>query len=107
MDAPSMMSFLMPEKDETAMHKSDRWIVTKRGQRRLKQTTQGWDLLVQWKDGSESWIPLREMKESNLVEVTEFAKEKGIDDEPAFAWWVPFVLRKRDVIIGKVKAMAK
>ena len=89
------------------MPKSERWLVTKRGQRKLKQTTQGWDLLVQWKDGAESWIPLKDMKESNPVDVAEFAKAKGIDDEPAFAWWVPFVLRKRDVIISKVKAKAK
>ena len=45
------------KKDDTAVSKADRWIITKRGNRRLKQTTQGWKLLVQWKDGSKSWIP--------------------------------------------------
>ena len=43
------------------------------------------------------------MKESNPVEVAEFAKSREIADEPAFAWWVPFVVRKRDVIISKIK----
>ena len=47
------------------------------------------------------------MKESNPLDVAKFSKTKGIDDEPAFAWWVPFVLRKRDVIIGKVKAKTR
>ena len=47
------------------------------------------------------------MKESNPVEVAEFAKAKGIDNEPSFAWWIPYTLRKRDIIISKLKARAK
>ena len=91
-------------KNSNAVEKKDRFLVTKRVQRRLKQTTLGWDLLVAWKDGSETWIPLKNLKESNPVDVAEFAKARGIDDEPAFAWWVPCTLRKRDLIISKVKA---
>ena len=93
------------KKDEaTAVPKSDQYVVTRRGQRKLRKTTIGWKLLVKWADGSESWIPLKDMKESHPVEVAEFAKARCIDDEPAFAWWVPYTLRKRDVIIAKVKA---
>ena len=29
-------------------------------------------------------------------------KLKVIEEEPAFAWWVPFTLRKRDRIIASV-----
>ena len=47
------------------------------------------------------------MKESNPVEVAEFAKARGIDDEPAFAWWVPYTLRKRDVILSAVKSRVR
>ena len=47
------------------------------------------DMLVRWKDQTESWIKFRDMKESHSVEMVEFAKLKGIDDEPAFAWWTP------------------
>ena len=69
-------------KDEgTAIPKSDKWIVTKRGGRRLRKSTAGWSLLVQWKDGSESWIPLRTMKESHPVETAEFAVARGIEEE--------------------------
>ena len=57
-----------------------------------------------WKDGSEKWIPLKDLKESNPVEVAEFAKARSIDNEPAFAWWVPNTIRKQDVIIAKLKA---
>ena len=45
--------------------------------------------------------PLKDSKESNPVDVAEFAKARGTDDESAFAWWVPHTLRKRDLIISK------
>ena len=63
----------------------------------------GWKLLVHWKDGSETWVPLKDMKESHPIEVAEFAKARGVADEPAFAYWVPYTLRKRDVIISSIK----
>ena len=37
------------------------------------------------------------------METVEFAKSRGIDDEPAFAWWVPHTLKKRDAIISAMK----
>ena len=43
------------------------------------------------------------LAESHPVEVAEFAKARCIDREPAFAWWVPYTLRKRDVILSAVK----
>jgi hypothetical protein len=55
-------------------------------------STVGWKLLVQWRDGSESWIQLNDMKESHPVETAEFAKARGIDDEVVFAYWVPYTL---------------
>lgn len=59
-----------------------------------KRTTRGWKLLVQWKDGTTSWVRLADMKESFPLETAEYAKRNRIADEPAFAWWVPTVLRK-------------
>jgi hypothetical protein len=73
-------------------------------QKRMRQTTQGWKLLIHWNDGSESWVPLKDMKESHPVEVAEFAKARSINNEPAFIWWCRYVLRKRDVILSKMKA---
>ena len=92
---------------DTAVSMADRFVVTRRGQKRLRKTTVGWKLLVQWKDGSESWVPLKDMKESHPVEVAEFAKARGIDQEPAFCWWVPYTLRKRDAIIAAVKSRVR
>ena len=91
-------------KNSCAIEKSDGWITTRSGTKRRKTTTTGWDLEVEWKDGSTSWVPLKELKESNPVETAEYAVAKGIRDEPAFAWWIDKVLKKRDRIIAKVKS---
>ena len=87
-----------------ALTKDDGFTTDRRGRRHPKQTTQGWELEVEWKDGSTSWIPLKDLKDSNPVEVSEYAVANKIAEEPAFSWWVRHVLRKRDRIIGKVKS---
>ena len=56
-----------------------------------------------WKDKSETWVPLNVLKEANPVEVADFVIAKGIYSEPAFSWWVPHVVRKREVILSEVK----
>ena len=83
---------------------SDKYITTPSGQRRMRKSTAGWNLLVQFKNGREEWFPLKVLKESNPVEVAEFAVARGIDKEPAFDWWVPYTLRRRDKIISAVSA---
>eukprot|EP00957_Ditylum_brightwellii_P129711 9894790-Ditylum_brightwellii.AAC.1 len=57
-------------KVQTAFDKSDKYIVTQCGRKKLRKTTQGWNLLVHWKDGSNSWLLLKDLQESHLVEVT-------------------------------------
>jgi hypothetical protein len=42
------------------------------------------------------------MKESNPVEVAEYAVAAAIDHEPAFVWWVDWTLKQRDRIITAV-----
>ena len=43
-----------------------------------------------------------DIKESQPVETADFAKAKVIQWEPAFCWWVPYTLRKRDAIVTAV-----
>ena len=43
------------------------------------------------------------MKEVHPVEMAEYARARGISNEPAFAWWVPYTLRKREVILAAVE----
>ena len=72
--------------DDSAVTTDKKYVITKRGQRRLRTTTKGWQLLVLWETGDEQWIPLKDMKESHPVDVAEYAIAKGIDREPAFCW---------------------
>ena len=81
----------------------DKHITTKSGQKRLRKTTKRWKLLIKWKDKSKVWINLADVKEAHPVETAEYARARGISDEPAFAWCVPYTLRKREVILAAVK----
>ena len=90
--------------DGTAVLKDDGYKVTKEGLEHPKRTTRGWKLLVTWKDGTSSWVPLKDMKEAYLVEVAEYAVANKILKEPAFVWWAQHVLRKRNCINWKVKS---
>jgi hypothetical protein len=97
--------------DEIVDHRSDNSAITiadgyttgRAGNRIPKITTRGWQLLCQWRDGSSDWIPLVELKDSNPVELAEYAVANKIQEEPAFKWWVSTVLRKRNRIIAKLK----
>ena len=60
-------------------------------------------MCCQWKDGSTSWEKLSDLKESHPVLTAEYAAMTDIDRKPAFNWWVPHVLKKRDRIISMVK----
>jgi hypothetical protein len=87
----------------TAIKLSDQKNVRANGKTYLKCSTVGWQLCCQWKDGSTSWENFADLKESHPIETAKYAKILGIDHEPAFNWWVPHVLRKRDHIISLVR----
>ena len=91
-------------KDSTAIEQKDGYIKSKNGNQSPKMTTRGWKLLVEWKDSSSSWIPLKDLKVSNPVELAEYAIANGLSEEPAFKWWVNHTIKKRDIIISKVKS---
>ena len=63
----------------------------------------GWQLCVQWRDGSTSWQYLKDLKESHPVDTAEYAADQEIYHEPAFNLWVKVVLKKRLRIISLVK----
>jgi hypothetical protein len=89
--------------DGSEVPDTEAFIVSKNGVKRRKETTTGWEINVQWKDGSTTWHKLKDAKDSYPVYVAEYAVENGISEKPAFKWWVPFVLKKRDRIISKMK----
>ena len=38
------------------------------------------------------------------MELAEYAIQEGIEDEPAFKWWVEYTIKKKARIIDKVKS---
>ena len=89
--------------DGRAIKKSNGYHISQSGSRKPKITTVGWKLQVEWKDGSMSWVDLKDLKESNPLELAEYAVANRIDDEPAFNWWVKSALKTRDRIIAKLE----
>ena len=89
--------------DEVAISKADKYVTTRRGRIKIHKYIVGWKLLVQWKDGSETWIPLKDMKNSHPFETAKFAYARGIDYKVAFSYWVPYTLSNRNVIIASIK----
>jgi len=82
-----------------------KYVTTHSGQKHHRQTTDSLKFYVKWHGGTEQWVPLRMLKESFPVDVAEqYAFSKGIQEEAAFAWWVPYTLRKCDVMISAVNA---
>ena len=59
--------------------------------------------MVRLKDHSTSWMKLKDLKESNPVELAEYAKGNELQHEPAFTWWVPHTLRRRNRILKAMK----
>ena len=98
---------LQHQKDDSAVDKADKYLITKKGRRRLRKSTVGWKILVRWKDGNEQWVPLRLLKDNYPVQMAEYAKANQLEDESAFCWWVPYTLRKRDAILSSVKARVR
>ena len=104
----SQMSCIVDHKcDGSAVPMEQKYIKSKNGQMKLRQTTVGWSFNIKWKDGTSDWVPLKILKESNPVDIAEYAVARGIDDEPAFAWWIPYTLRKRDVIVSAINTRVR
>ena len=54
-------------------------------------------------DGTTTWNKLKDMKDSYPGGLAEYVVENSLSELPAFKWWIPFVLKKRDRIIAKSK----
>jgi hypothetical protein len=88
-----MRNFGSPEGCDGIYILDQGWMQTRSGKKTRQKTTNGWQLLVSWKDGTTDWLPLKELKASNPIELAEYAVANKIVEEPAFAWWVKHVLK--------------
>jgi len=91
-------------RDGSEVKEDEAFIVSSNGVKRRKETTRGWEILVQWKDGSTTWNKLKDLKQAYPVELAEYAVANRIDHFPAFAWWVPYTLKKKARIVSKIKS---
>ena len=64
---------------------------------------QGWKLLVQWKDSTQTQVALQSIEQLYLVEVAEYVISNKFLEEPAIAWWVKDALWKRDCLVAKAQ----
>ena len=91
----------MHRRTEDAIPIEKGYYETRTGIKRRVITTRGWQLEVKWESGETTFIALKDIKESNPIEIAEYAKAHGIDKEPAFAWWIPSAIKRRNVKISK------
>ena len=70
--------------DGNAVPKSEGLVRARNGAPTPRQTTKGWWLLARMKDHSTEWFKLKDLKESNPLEVAQCARDNQIEDEPAF-----------------------
>ncbi|KAL7551098.1 hypothetical protein ACHAWF_014292 [Thalassiosira exigua] len=64
-------------KDLTALTKENGFIKVKGGGSKCIKTTKGWELLVEWKDGTSSWLPLRDAKEASPYRAGRVRRDHG------------------------------
>ena len=67
-------------------------------------TTKGWEFYVQWRDGHCTWVKLKDLKQSYPIKILEYVKSIKIEEEPAFAWWISYVEKKKEQIMNKVRS---
>ena len=58
---------------------------------------------MEWNDGSVNWVPLKDLKQSNPVELAKYVRSNSISGERVFIWWVMETLSFQNRIISKVK----
>ena len=91
------------KKNDKATTRTEQKFIDSRGKQQYKRSTKGWEVCVRWKNGSTTWEKLSEFKECYPVQTAEYAATNDINTEPAFNYWVPHTLKKRDSIISLVK----
>ena len=90
-------------KNGDAVPKEDGFHVGLNWNRHPKRTTKGWEIAVELVDGSQVWMPLKDVKDGYPIDLAEYAVAQQIETEPAFHWWVPQTRNHMQRMINKVK----
>ena len=103
--SPSPLFKLLGTEDvSNRVRKKNKYVITRKNQKRARKSIVRWFLKVKWTTGEINWVPLWVMKENYPVQLTEYSVSSGIDSKPSFSWWVPYTLQKRDAILSSIKA---
>jgi hypothetical protein len=97
-------SIIGHDKDKTALQRGDIVAESESRNQRPIYMTKGWHICVAWKDGSTSWHPLSDIKNSYPVQLAQYVIQNNLQDEPAFHWWVKMTLKKRESFIKATKS---
>lgn len=94
------------EKDSSALSQTSSTVDNTSGSQNptRKYTTKGWHFCCLWANGSTSWEPMHNLKDSNPIELAEYAYSHKLLDEPTFAWWAKEALCQCKRMISKVKS---
>ena len=94
--------FVDHRRDANALTKDEAFLKV-RGKVIPKRTTKGWHLCAELSNGRTEWIDLKTAKNASPIKAARYAAANKISDEPAFRWWVPYVLKKQERIIKAIK----
>ena len=103
----SMATVLYHKLDGTSVPILEKYFTTKHVKRTMRHSTKGWSFHIKWGYGATLWVDLKYLKETNPVDIAEYATDHGNQDEPSFAWWLPYTLRKKDVIVSAVSSRVR
>jgi Reverse transcriptase (RNA-dependent DNA polymerase) len=66
-----------------------------------------WLFMVEWADGSATWIPYKQIRIANPVELATYLKANNLIDEAPFVEWAPAMIRQAERIVAAVKKNKK
>ena len=69
-----------------------------------EENYQGLRLVGELEEWADQLGALKDMKDGHAVETAKYAKTASIQEELAFAWWAPQVLKTKRSIIAKIKS---
>jgi hypothetical protein len=78
--------------------------VQSENQGKLFCTLKGWEICLSWKDGTTSWHPLSEVKNSFPLLLAKYAVTNELNDQRASAWWVPHTIKKEKRLVKAIKS---
>jgi hypothetical protein len=74
------------QSDGNAVHIDGSHFTTATRRKKIMRMTKSWKLCVKWKDESTTWEDLKDLKESNPVQVAAYAVSYKLVSQPVFAW---------------------